>query len=130
MHQRSLRSLRFVLIAVAVILSAFNGWLSILTVLIFSSKESMSLWIAIVLPAFAWIAALGCIKFPRGGLILFWSILGAAVILCANSTHRPVPTTPHYIQCAMNLRFSLLAGVLLALAVVSGNDRRSVSAQV
>jgi hypothetical protein len=86
------------LMVAATLLSAFDGVLSLLSVLIFSDHESTRLWASIIVPAFLWIPALTCFKFPRAGLAVFLLLVGIAVAL-GNSWH--------------NLRFALIGGALL-----------------
>ena len=102
------------LIIVATLLSAFNGLLSILTVLVFSGHESTRLWVSIYLPAGLWVLALACLWFPKSGFAAYVLVLVTAILLCTNPMHRDNPYAALY-QCSNNLRFALLAAVLLLL---------------
>jgi hypothetical protein len=101
-----------VLIVLATLLSAFNGLLSILTVLVFSGHESTRLWASIYLPAGLWVFALACFWVPRSGLLVYAIVLATAILLCANPMHRDNPAAAWY-QCSYNLRFALLGAALL-----------------
>ena len=102
----------FVLIILATLLCAFNGLLSILTVLVFSGHESTRLWVSIYLPAALWVFALACFWLPRSGLVTYTVVLAIAIFLCANPMHRDNPGAAWY-QCSYNLRFAILGAVLL-----------------
>jgi hypothetical protein len=112
------RGLRISLIIGATLLSAFNGILSMLTVLIFSDNESTRLWASIVLPAFLWITALACFKFRLPGAIGFFLLLGIALFLCVDPLHHVGVVTVRCRGCASNLRFALLGGALLLINLV------------
>lgn len=101
-----------VLVILAALLSAFNGLLSILTVLVFSGHESTRLWVSIYLPASLWLFALACLWLPKSGFTAYVVILATAILLCANPMHRDNPGAAWY-QCSYNLRFALLGGALL-----------------
>jgi hypothetical protein len=100
------------LIVVATLLSAFNGLLSVLSVLVFSGHESTRLWVSIYLPAVLWFIALVCLWLPRSGFAGYVVVLVTAILLCANPMHRNNPIAALY-QCSDNLRFALVAGALL-----------------
>ena len=100
------------LIILAALLSAFNGFLSILTVLVFSGHESTRLWVAIYLPAALWLFAIACLWLPKSGFTAYAVVLATAILLCANPMHRDNPSAAWY-QCSYNLRFALLGGALL-----------------
>lgn len=100
------------LIALATLLSAFNGLLSILTVLVFSGHESTRLWVSIYLPAVLWVIALICFWLPKSGFAAYVAVLVTAILLCANPMHRDNPAAALY-QCSDNLRFALIAAALL-----------------
>ena len=100
------------LVIVAPLLSAFNGLLSILTLLVFSGHESTRLWASIYLPAGLWVLALVCFWFPKSGFGAYVLVLVMAVLLCTNPMHRDNPGAALY-QCSNNLRFALIGGVLL-----------------
>ena len=104
------------LIIVATLLSAFNGLLSILTVLVFSGHESTRLWVSIYLPAVLWVIALICLWFPKSGFGAYLVVLVTAILLCANPMQRDNPVAALY-QCSDNLRFALIAGVLLLVNI-------------
>jgi hypothetical protein len=96
----------------ATLLSAFNGFLSILTVLVFSGHESTRLWVSIYLPAALWVLALACFRLPRSGFVAYTVILAIAIFLCANPMQRDNPSAALY-QCSYNLRFAILGAALL-----------------
>jgi hypothetical protein len=100
------------LVILATLLSAFNGLLSILTVLVFSGHESTRLWVSIYLPAGLWVLALACLWFPKSGFGAYVLVLATAILLCTNPMHRDNPGAALY-QCSNNLRFALIAGALL-----------------
>jgi hypothetical protein len=100
------------LIFVATVLSAFNGFLSILSVLVFSSHESIRMWALIYLPATLWVIALVCYWFPKSGFATYAVILATSILLCVNPMHRDSVCAAEY-QCSDNLRFAILGGVLL-----------------
>lgn len=104
--------LNLALIVLATLLSAFNGLLSILTVLVFSGHESRRLWVSIYLPAALWLFALVCFWLPRSGFVVYTAVLATAIVLCANPMHRDNPGAAWY-QCSYNLRFALLGAALL-----------------
>lgn len=101
-----------VLILLAAVLSAFNGLLSILSVLVFSGHESTRLWMQIYLPAMLWIPALGCFWLRKAGFITYAVVLATAIVLCVNPFYRS-NTGAAWQQCSYNLRFALIGGVLL-----------------
>ena len=100
------------LIILAALLSAFNGFLSILTVLVFSGHESTRLWVSIYLPAALWLFAIACLWLPKSGFTAYAVILATAILLCANPMHRDNPSAAWY-QCSYNLRFAILGVPLL-----------------
>jgi len=100
------------LIVLATLLSLFNGFLSILTVLVFSEHESMRLWVMIYLPAALWVPGVCCIWLPKTGFITYLVILGTAIMLCVNPFHR-ADVSAALFQCSYNLRFALAGGLLL-----------------
>jgi hypothetical protein len=100
------------LIVAATLLSAFNGLLSILTVLVFPGHESTRLWVSIYLPAGLWVIALACLWFPKSGFAVCAVILFTAILLCVNPAHRDNLGAALY-QCSNNLRFALIGGALL-----------------
>jgi hypothetical protein len=106
------KSTHIALIFLAVGLSAFNGFLSILTVLVFSGNESTKLWVSIYLPATLWIIALICYKFPKSGFAAYAVILATSILLCVNPMLTNNPCTVWY-QCSDDLRFAILGGTLL-----------------
>lgn len=101
------------LVLLAALLSAFNGFLSLLTVLVFSGHESSRLWASIYLPTVLWIAALSCYKLPRTGFIAYTTLLAASLFLCADPIHHAITGSVVWEQCASNLRFALFGGGLL-----------------
>ncbi len=104
--------LNVALIILSTLLSAFNGLLSILTVLVFSGHESMRLWVSIYLPAALWLLALVCLWLPKSGFAAYTVVLVTAIVLCANPMHRDNPGAAWY-QCSYNLRFAILGAALL-----------------
>lgn len=118
--------LQLSLIVVAAILSVFNGALSLLTTLVFSDHESVSLWIAIILPALLWLPALTCIRFPLAGFLVFVILLSSSVFLGVNPVHyHTVGLTP-WMSRLEDLRFAVLgAGLLFANLILSNKGRKS-----
>jgi hypothetical protein len=112
------------LIVVAALLSAFNGLLSILTVLVFSGHESTRMWVSIYLPAGLWVIALACLWFPRSGFAAYAGVLVTAILICTNPMHRDEPAAALY-HCSNNLRFALIAGVLLLVNLFMGRTTNS-----
>jgi hypothetical protein len=106
--------MRTTLVVIATLLSLFNGWLSVLSVLVFSSHESSILWASIYLPITLWLISLACLKFPRTGATVFTLMWIACVVLCFDPMHHSIHEVG-WEQCADNLRFSLLGGILLLI---------------
>lgn len=104
------------LILSAVALSAFNGWLSVLSVLVFSGNESTRLWASIYLPATLWILAIVCWWFPKAGFVTYAVILGSSIFLCIGPLHH-VHFFKALAQCPDNLRFALIGAALLLVNV-------------
>jgi len=104
------------LILFSVALSAFDGWLSILTVLVFRGDESTRMWVSIYLPAALWIPAIACWWVPKAGWITYAAILACSILLCANPLHRD-HVGAALIQCADNVRFALIGAALLLVNV-------------
>lgn len=117
------------LIVLAALLSAFNGLLSILTVLVFSGHESTRLWVMIYLPAVLWIPALGCLKMPKVGFVTYAVILASALFLCVNPLHR-ADISAALGQCSYNLRFALIGAVLLLINVFLPRQTESVESSL
>jgi hypothetical protein len=111
------RHLRIVLVILAVLLSAFDGILNMLSVLVFTGNESGLVWLSIKLPAVLWIAALACLKFPRGGLVVFVVVLLGACFLCVDPMHHSHEGLGPWKQCASNLRFAFAGGALLLVSL-------------
>jgi len=105
-------ALHIALIFVATALGAFNGFLSILSVLVFSDHESTIMWLSIYLPVTLWIIAIICFWFPKSGFLAYAIILVTSIFLCVNPIHRNTSCTAWY-GCSDNLRFALLGGTLL-----------------
>jgi hypothetical protein len=104
------------LVAAALLLSAFNGLLNLSSVLIFSSNESTRLWASICLPAALWLIAIACFKSPRAGAVAFALIWFISLILCFDPAHHPL-REQGWGQCADNIRFSMVGGILLLINV-------------
>ena len=100
------------LVTIATLLSLFDGFLNGLSVLVFSSHESGILWASIYLPTTLWLISLASFKFPRTGAIVFTSVWFACVVLCFDPTHHSIHEVG-WKQCANNVRFSMLGGLLL-----------------
>jgi len=112
---RSIKTLHFCLVTAAVLLSAFQGWLSNLGVLVFSAHESWRMWASIYAPAFVFLAAPFCYKFPRGGFIAYVAAFAMSLLLCVNPFGaRPAP----WADCMEGLRFGMYGGVLLLIDFV------------
>ena len=105
-------ALHVALIVVAAILSAVNGFGSILTVLVFSGQESARLWVSIYLPAALWIVAIICFWFPKSGFAAYTIILASSILLAANPLHSVNPFASLYL-CSWNLRFAIWGGAPL-----------------
>jgi len=106
------------LVFLATALSAFNGFLSLLSELVFSDHESGVLWASIQLPAVLWIVAILCLKLPRSGSVIYLMIAATSIFLCANPAHHSSTPWKVWIQCADNLRFALVGGGLLLVNAV------------
>jgi hypothetical protein len=106
------RQASFFLVLLAVLLSAFNGFLNLMSEMVFSGHESTRMWASIYVPAILWLPALGCFKFARSGVVIYAVVCAAAVLLCVD----PFREGPVYwAQCIDNVRFSLYGGVLLLI---------------
>lgn len=102
------------LVIIATLLSAFDGLLNSLAVLVFSSNESSQLWASIYLPGFLWLISLACLKLPRAGALVFTLIWGASVVLCFDPAHHSLHEAG-WKQCIDNVRFSMVGGILLLI---------------
>ncbi len=107
--------LNWALVLVATAASAFNGILALLSVLVFSGRESFISHVSIYAPLFLWIAAISCLKWPRIGLLFYLSLLGLAIILCAGPFHHNKSSLR---QCTYNLGFATFGAALLLLNAV------------
>jgi len=94
------------LIVLAIILSFVDGWLNLLSVLVFSGHESTRMWSSIELPAALWVPAVCSYWFPRTGLSTYAVILGASILLCVNPFHN-VNVSGALFQCSDDRRFAL-----------------------
>ena len=103
------------LIVAATVLAAFNGFLSRLSVLVFSDHESDRMWASIYLPMVLWIAALASLKFPRSALVAYVALLLGSIILCVDPLHHLGAFSGGWMQCADNLRFAIAGEVLLGV---------------
>ena len=99
-------------IVVATALSAFNGNLSLLTVLVFSDHESTRMWVSICLPATLWIVAIICYWFPKSGFAAYAVILAASILVCVNPMYRDNICFAAY-RCSDDLRFAIAGGAFL-----------------
>ena len=101
------------LVLLATVLSAFNGFLSLLSLLVFSAHESGVTRASIQLPSVLWIAAMLCLKLPRSGFIIYLLLAATSIFLCANPMHHTSTAWRVWVQCADNLRWALAGGGLL-----------------
>ena len=112
------------LVALAFFLSAFNAFLSIGLVMVFSGREGTIDWIQIYLPALLLIIAACCYRFPRKGLLIYAVVLIVSILLCVRPTDRKRAGVTHWEACAYNLRFAILGGALLIInATVASLNR-------
>lgn len=80
------------LVFLATVLSAFNGVLSLLSVLVFSGHESRVTRASIQLPGVLWIVSIVCFKLPRSGFVIYLLLAAISIFLCANPAHHsPTP---------------------------------------
>ena len=117
------------LVIIATVLSAFNGFLSMLSVLVFSSHESGTLWASIYLPTTLWLIALSCFRYPRVGAVAFCVVWFACVVLCFGPIHHSLHESG-WKQCADNLSFALFAGVLLLINTVISKQSSEATASM
>jgi hypothetical protein len=96
-------------------MSAFNGFMSVLSVLVFSGHETLRMWIAIYLPATLLMPAAMCLPFPRLGVAIYALLLATSSALCA-ATH--IDNMTAWSACADNLRFDFAAGGLLLISAI------------
>lgn len=108
---------KLILVILAALLSAFNGVLSVLSMMMFSGHESTQTWVSIYVPAVLWVAAAICYKFPRIGLFAYILLLLIALVLCVGLFSHAQTGVAQWLACAYNLRFVLVAGALLILNV-------------
>jgi hypothetical protein len=106
--------LNWALVLLATGASAFNGVLGWLSVLIFSGQESYVTQMSIYVPLFLWPGAISCLKWPRIGLLFYLSLLGLAIMLCANPLHHGFRWNS-LLHCTDNLRFAAFGAALLLL---------------
>ena len=126
--QRSLgQKASVVLVVIATLLSALDGVLSLLSTLVFSNHESGRLWASIIVPAFLWVTALICLKFPRGGVVSFLLLFGMSVTLCADPFRHLGVESVRWTHCTLNLGFALLGGVLLLVNAFLPRLKRALS---
>jgi high-affinity Fe2+/Pb2+ permease len=102
-----------ILVILAVLLSAFNGLLSVLSVMVFSGKEGALSWASIYLPAVLWIVAAFCYKFPRSGLLSFAVVVLISLALCVGLFSHAQVAVAQWQTCSYNLRFAVVGGMLL-----------------
>ena len=118
MSIKKTNKLRLGLITIAVALSVFNGIFSLLTVLVFAEHESAPQWISVILPAFLWLPALACAKFPRAGLLGFVILLGLALMIGVDPFHHQNSGWSPWMRGLEDLRFAVLGALLLLLNLV------------
>jgi len=106
------------LVFLATVLSAFNGLLSLLSVLVFSGHESGVTRASIQLPCVLWIVSIVCLKLPRSGFVIYLLLAAISIFLCADPAHDSFTPWNVWIQCAHNLRFALVGGGLLLVNAV------------
>ena len=106
------------LVFLATVLSAFNGLLSLLSVLVFSGHESAATRASIQLPCVLWIVSIVCLRLPRSGFVIYLLLAAISIFLCANPAHHSPTPWKVWIQCAHNLRFALGGGGLLLVNAV------------
>lgn len=112
---QSIKKGNLVLVILAVLLSAFNGLVSVLTVMVFSGHESSRMWISIYVPAFLWVIACFCYKFPGIGLFTYAAVLALSVFLCVAPFSHAHTGVAQWQACCYNLRFAIAAFVLLTI---------------
>jgi len=116
MPKRSNGAANILLILFAVALSAFDGWMSILTVLVFNGDESTRMWMSIYLPAALWIPAVACWWLPKVGCTTYAAILASSILLCVNPFHQDHIGIAIN-RCSDDLRFALIGAVLLLINI-------------
>ena len=114
MVRSSNSELNWALVLLATGASAFNGVLTMLSVLVFSGRESLVTQISIYVPVFLWIAAISCLKWPRVGFLFYISLLSLAMTFCADPFHQSFRWSSLR-QCVDNLRFAAFGAALLLL---------------
>ena len=108
-------ALHIVLVFAALLLSAFDGFLSILSVLVFTDHESMRMHVSIYVPATLWIPAIICFWFPKAGFAAYAVILAASIILFVNPISYGSYRAWYY--SADNLRFAIVGCALLLVNI-------------
>lgn len=106
------------LVIISTLLGALNGLLAQLTGVMFTGNESRSLLLYTQVPSLLGICSLACLKFPKSGYICFSTVLLASLFLCVAPQNHHGEFVARLAGCASNLRFALVAEVLLLFNVL------------